>query len=195
MPSSSNRWRHPLIQAVLFEALLIPLALGIAWLIGLRPWNELLLSVEIVLLAGLATLPLLLLFNRRLLHRFAWARNLEDTVRRLLMPLFRDSGPAGIALVAALAGLGEELLFRGVLQAGLSEWLGPAGGLLLASLLFGLAHCITPAYLVLATLMGLYMGLLYQWSGNLLLPVLVHALYDWIAIRHYQQRARAEAQP
>lgn len=195
MPSSSNRWRHPLIQAVLFEALLIPLALGIAWLIGLRPWDELLLSVEIVLLAVLATLPLLLLFNRRLLHRFAWARNLEDTVRRLLMPLFRDSGPAGIALVAALAGLGEELLFRGVLQAGLSEWLGPAGGLLLASLLFGLAHCITPAYLVLATLMGLYMGLLYQWSGNLLLPVLVHALYDWIAIRHYQQRARAEAQP
>lgn len=195
MPLPSNRWRHPLIQALLFEALLIPLALGIAWLIGLRPWDDLLLSVEIVLLAGLATLPLLLLFNRRLLHRFAWARNLEDTVRRLLMPLFRDSGPAGIALVAALAGLGEELLFRGVLQAGLSEWLGPASGLLLASLLFGLAHCITPAYLVLATLMGLYMGLLYQWSGNLLLPVLVHALYDWIAIRHYQQRARAEAQP
>lgn len=172
--------------------MLIPLALVLGWLLNLAPWQTLLFSVEIVVVGVLATVPLLVLFSRRLLARFRWAQELERTVQRLLLPFFRDAGPVAVALVAALAGLGEELLFRGVIQAGLAQWLDPTTGLLLASIAFGLAHCITPAYLVLATLMGLYMGLLYQWSGNLLLPVIVHALYDWIAIRHYQKRAAGD---
>lgn len=184
--------KRPLTHALLFEAMLIPLALGLGWLLNLAPWQALLFSVEIVVVGALATVPLLVLFSRRLLARFQWAQELERTIQRLLLPFFRDAGPLAVALVAALAGLGEELLFRGVIQAGLTEWLGPTTGLLLASLAFGLAHSITPAYLVLATLMGLYMGLLYQWSDNLLLPVIVHALYDWIAIRHYQKRAEGD---
>ena len=54
--------------------------------------------------------------------------------------------------------------------------------LLLASLLFGLAHAMTLTYLVLATLMGLYLGALYAWTDQLLAPMLTHFLYDWAAL-------------
>ena len=48
------------------------------------------------------------------------------------------------------AGVGEEMLFRGVLQASISSWLGCAWGLVLASLLFGLLHPISLTYMVIA---------------------------------------------
>lgn len=78
-----------------------------------------------------------------------------------------------LALVALLAGLGEELLFRGALQ--------PLLGLPVASLLFALAHFITPTYAVLTGLMGLYLGWLAETSGTLWVPITTHALYDFIA--------------
>ncbi len=100
--------------------------------------------------------------------------------------LFRgNSSQWAIIAVSLLAGFGEELLFRGVIQAGLEQLTGTATGLVLASLIFGLLHAITPAYFILATIMGLYLGLLYQLTGNLLIPCLVHALYDWAAITWY----------
>lgn len=110
-------------------------------------------------------------------------------MRRFVAVLFRRTRPGAVVLVSALAGIGEELLFRGVIQAGLVAWLTPASGIVIASLLFGLAHAVSFSYLVLATLMGLYLGLLYHWTGNLLVPILVHALYDWVAIRYYLHRA------
>ena len=57
-------------------------------------------------------------------------------------------------------------------------WAGLAG----ASLLFGLAHFLTVSYAMLASLVGLYLGVLLLLSGNLLVPIVVHALYDLIAL-------------
>jgi hypothetical protein len=53
-------------------------------------------------------------------------------------------------------------------------------GLVLASLLFGLAHPISKAYVVLASFIGLLLGLLYLLTENLLACILAHALYDAI---------------
>nr|WP_239056945.1 CPBP family intramembrane glutamic endopeptidase [Wenzhouxiangella limi] len=88
-------------------------------------------------------------------------------------------------MVALLAGVGEELLFRGVIQGGLDGVIGPWPALALASLLFGAMHALSRAYFVLATVMGLYMGLVYLWTGNLLIPILIHFLYDWVVLRYY----------
>lgn len=87
-----------------------------------------------------------------------------------------------MAWVALLAGFSEELLFRAVLQAWMLQW-GPLVGLLLSNLLFGLAHAITLLYAILAGLLGLYLGALFQFGGdgNLLVPTLSHALYDLVA--------------
>ena len=33
--------------------------------------------------------------------------------------------------------------------------------------------------------MGFYLGWLYQATGNLLVPIMVHFLYDWVVLEWY----------
>ena len=98
-----------------------------------------------------------------------------------------------LAVIAALAGIGEEMLFRGVIQAVVAQQIGgPRGmwwGLLVAAALFGLLHPVTPTYAVLAALIGLYLGWLWLAWGNLLLPIITHGSYDFLAL-WYLLRAR-----
>ena len=79
-----------------------------------------------------------------------------------------------LVLISLLAGFAEELLFRGVLQ--------PEFGIVAASIIFGLIHCISPAYVIVTTLMGFYIGALFLISGSLMVPVQVHFIYDLAAL-------------
>ena len=97
-------------------------------------------------------------------------------------PLFQGIGPFGLALLAALAGLGEEALFRGVAQPWLAGLLSPWPAVALTSLAFGLLHPVSLAYAILAAMAGAYFGALVVLSGNLLVPVVAHAGYDLVAL-------------
>jgi len=55
---------------------------------------------------------------------------------------------------------------------------------LIASVLFGLFHPITPTYAALAAAIGLYLGWLWLACGNLLTPIVTHALYDFLALAY-----------
>ncbi|MBV8232882.1 MAG: CPBP family intramembrane metalloprotease, partial [Planctomycetaceae bacterium] len=99
-----------------------------------------------------------------------------------LIPVFRDCDWHDLALIALVAGIGEELLFRGTIQAALSRWLGLWPGLAVASLLFGFLHPITPTYVAIATLLGTYLGAVWIATGNLLTVIIAHALYDFVAL-------------
>jgi uncharacterized protein len=184
---------RPLLFVLAFQGALVVIALVLALLLGLRPWDDIEWSGSAFVLTLLATLPMVLALD--LLGRvdWAWVRGIGEVIRDFLLPMFRNAPPGTLIAVALLAGIGEELLFRGVLQAGLESWLGPWPALLLASLLFGLAHFVTVGYFALAVLIGIYFGLLYQWTGNLLVPMLAHALYDWIALRWYLRRYHDES--
>jgi membrane protease YdiL (CAAX protease family) len=168
-------------------------AVGLAWLFGLRPWQDFEFSWTALAIGVAATMPIAASLLALPSGRWRWADELTGLVRRFLQLLFRNAWPGAVVAVAALAGIGEELLFRGVVQAGLIELSSPAIGLVVASILFGAAHAVSMAYWALATLMGLYLGLLYHWTGNLLVPILVHALYDWIAIHFYLGRRAGHA--
>jgi membrane protease YdiL (CAAX protease family) len=104
----------------------------------------------------------------------------EDVLRPLLAPCtFVD-----LVGIAVLAGLGEEMLFRGVLQPALGRWLGgPWLGVAAAAVLFGLMHAVTIAYAVFAAVLGAYLGWLCL-GGNLLVPVVAHAVYDLVLLLH-----------
>lgn len=91
-------------------------------------------------------------------------------------------------------GIGEEALFRGVVQTGLSEWLGPWGGWAAGSVLFGAAHIpnftgslfgpvplqqAVPA-LTYITAIGSVIGLAYMHTGyRLETGVAMHFWYDF----------------
>ena len=87
-----------------------------------------------------------------------------------------------LALICLAAGVGEEMLCRGVIQGALGRWLGPGAGLIVASTLFGLLHPITPTYAIVAALIGLYLGWIWMVQGNLLCVIVAHAVYDFLAL-------------
>lgn len=96
-----------------------------------------------------------------------------------------------LAYISLLAGVSEEVMFRGVIQTWIGGW-NPTVGLVVSSVLFGLAHCVTVTYAILAGLLGLYLGVLFTITGepNLVPPILCHALYDFVALSVFQADAR-----
>jgi membrane protease YdiL (CAAX protease family) len=109
---------------------------------------------------------------------------IKQFCREVVRPIFAPCTLLDLALISACAGIGEELLFRGVIQAALSRPLGTGLGLAAASLLFGLLHPITPVYIVLAGLMGAYLGAVWLASGNLLVVIIAHGLYDFLILAY-----------
>lgn len=177
--------RRPIVFALAFETALAVVALALALLFGLQPWLAIDFDTDALVLSILATAPMVVAVLALMQRRWNWVRTLRRIVEDHLLPLFHDAGPLAVFAVALMAGIGEELLFRGVIQAGLEGLIGPLTALAVASLLFGLAHALTTAYFVLTCLMGLYLGWLYQATGNLLLPIMVHFLYDWVVLAWY----------
>jgi membrane protease YdiL (CAAX protease family) len=100
-----------------------------------------------------------------------------------------------LLVISLIAGVGEEMLFRGFLQTCLATWIGEPYGLILAlvvaSLTFGACHWLTTTYAALATLVGLYLGVVFYGSGNLLVPVVAHAVYDFAALMYLVKSQRA----
>lgn len=175
------------LAAVGLQGALLLLALGAGPLLGAPPLGGLRLSPGAASWGLAAALPPALAVILAVHKEVPWVRRLAQAAEDLLKPLLANS-PARLALVAVLAGLGEEALFRGVLQTAIGEAAGPGAGWLAASLLFGAAHLVSRAYAVFATLFGLYFGGLYLWSGNLLVPVAAHAAYDFALFLYLQRR-------
>lgn len=179
MDHFANRWFW---LGCLFELLLGVMALLLGYLLDQPIASMLSGDVRALSLGCAATIPLLIFFRWLLASRLPWIQQMNEFFARIVKPLFGQWSLAQLALVSILAGVGEEMLFRGVIQVAVASAVGPATGLLIASLLFGAAHWITPGYGIIAALMGLYLGGLWLWSGNLMVPIVTHAAYDFLAL-------------
>lgn len=174
--------RALLLLAVAVEGGLAVAALPLGWLLGIPVWETLRWTWLDAALGLAFSLPMLILFGVCLNSPFESLRPIRDFLNQVIYPLFAPLSLAELALICVLAGLGEEWFFRALVQGGLAQWLGPWPALLLASLLFGLAHAITPTYALLATAIGLYLGGCWLLTGNLLAPVIAHGFYDFVAL-------------
>ena len=90
--------------------------------------------------------------------------------------------PTRIVMMALFAGVFEELLFRGVLQTALAKVAPVAVAILVSNLIFGAVHWRTALYALIAGLVGVWLGVLFAATGNLLTPMVTHAAYDLIAL-------------
>jgi membrane protease YdiL (CAAX protease family) len=170
------------LVAVLFEGGLALAALLLGWLTGYDPLLDLRWTWPAAGWGAAATLPPLVLMIWCTHTSWAPCQALTRLVRELILPHFAQTTWLDLLMISIAAGVGEELLFRGFLQAALADWLHPWVGLALASLTFGLAHSITRTYALLATLLGAYLGGLWLACDNLLAPLVTHALYDFLAL-------------
>lgn len=150
------------------------------------PWGDPVKDTAI----GLAAALMLAMVNYLLLKQ-APANWIVNGVRavydEVLVPLFSGLSRLSIIVLGAAAGLGEEWLFRGVLQ--------PLIGLLAASAVFGLAHVGGLKMLpfgVWASVMGLVMGGLAIATGGLIAPIVAHGVYDILALEYIRRGAHTE---
>ena len=100
-------------------------------------------------------------------------------------PLFGNWSILQLTLISVCAGLSEEAFFRGAIQGSLADNVGVGVALVMASLLFGAFHLITWTYAIIAAFIGAYLGLLWIWTGNLLTPMITHAVYDIVALVYF----------
>lgn len=146
-------WRGPLAAGPVFFASAETAAAGVRW------------GVDIA--AGLASAAGVIVLSRELTRRTRFGEVLARSLALAIGPLTRPQ----IAWLALLSGCAEELLFRGALQ--------PHLGLVATSLVFGLAHFVPRRELapwaVFSVAAGLLLGGLFDWTGNLLAPIVAHA--------------------
>jgi membrane protease YdiL (CAAX protease family) len=184
------------LKAVLaVEGGLLGLAFLLGWLLHQPPLASWRWDGRDALLAVVATLPMLLAAVAALRWPVGPLAELKRLTERLIVPLFAPLSLLELVGVALLAGLGEELLFRGVLQGAFLRWAEPWWALAMASVLFGLLHAVTTAYAFLATLLGAYLGWVWMTTGNLLVVVIMHALYDFVLLVWLLSRPRSPAEP
>ncbi len=185
------------LTAAIFEGSLVLIAIGLGRWLGRSALTTLSINSTGMLLGLAGTLPPLGLFWLCLKCPLRPFRRIARIVDELLVPLFEGCSLAELAVISALAGLGEEVLFRGVVQAAVADKIGGAPGvylgLFVAAALFGLLHFITPSYAVMAGLIGLYLGWIWLLSGNLLAPIIVHGVYDFLALVWVTRRRKPQS--
>ena len=107
---------------------------------------------------------------------FAEAEYILIGARELIPDLSPENLLVLIITMVFIVGLIEELIFRAILQTRLEEFLGPAGGIFLASLLFGVMHSSygTPYEMAYNFLVGGYLGYLFYRTRSLPLLIMIH---------------------
>ena len=109
-----------------------------------------------------------------------WISSLEQSTVDTLMKVLTMDTPAvflmNLILIAVLPAIGEELMFRGVLQNQLAKWIKNEHlGIFLASTIFSAIHLQFEGFLPRLAL-GMVLGYLYFWTRNLWIPIIVHFL-------------------
>lgn len=106
------------------------------------------------------------------------ARELEERAQELTRYLTQFTSPArflvGLIVIAVVPAISEELVFRGVIQRNLVQWAGGKHtGVWLAAAIFSAIHFQFLGF-VPRFVLGLILGYLYEWSGNILVPMAAH---------------------
>lgn len=163
---------------LIFYALMAGIASLIMWfqgklhLIGFGVGPGLLLQSCIL---GCGAGLLLVAGSRVATSRFQWAKTLGHEFGRVLGPMTCRQ----IVLLGLASGIGEELLFRGVIQ----PWLG----LWPATIIFGLLHVGSNAkfvpWTILALLAGLLFGLLLIFTHTVAAPMCAHIIVNVLNLR------------
>lgn len=124
----------------------------------------------------------------------AWMRAAEAKAMAITEAFLAVNTPLGLAvnilIIAIIPALGEELLFRGVIQKELSKWSGKVHlSIWITAFLFSAMHLqflgFFPRFLI-----GGLLGYMFYWSGSIWLPILAHFVNNAVAVILYYMVAK-----
>ncbi|MCB2409157.1 CPBP family intramembrane glutamic endopeptidase [Hymenobacter lucidus] len=189
-----------LSQGMTLFIMLAGAALSLVWLTG-RSWREYFaprwpisvvwpVAAAALIILSLPFMASLIEWNANfhvpeMLKRFTWlpefgdwAKAKEEELKGLTAYLTRFNSPArlavGLLVIAVVPAISEELFFRGVIQRNLVDWFKSRHvGVFLAAAIFSAIHMQFLGF-VPRFVLGLILGYLYEWSGNILVPIAAH---------------------
>jgi sodium transport system permease protein len=171
------------IVVVTMLGLIAAPALLLAWLAG-YPWVETFSlrrpswpALAGGALVGVGLVPLVNLLY--VLQSAIWPASADTSAAamRMFLPSVAAHPVLTAVTVGALAGLCEELLYRGPIQAALTRRLPVTFGLFVTAALFSAAHMDAHGF-PLRLLLGLVLGYVVLRGGSIFPAMLLHAMYD-----------------
>lgn len=177
-----------ILTVITIESVLFLIAIGLGYLFHLNAFNLIKYDLKDISFAVLATI-LLLVVNFLAINVFSKYviifKHLKEAYNEIA-PVAANVTLPGAFIIAIFSGFAEEFLFRGILQTQF--------GIIIASIVFGIFHIgnkKTVWYGIYAVLIGFYLGWLYHITGNLMIPILVHSLNNFLALfymRYYYNK-------
>jgi uncharacterized protein len=151
----------------LLKIMVMVMALGLSFLVAMSPIVEWNMKIQ---------------FPEFLQEFGNWARAQEDKLAEMTKMLtnFNSPGDYIIALIviAILPGIGEELVFRGLIQNELHRGSKNIhAAIWVSAILFSAIHMQFFGF-VPRMLLGAVFGYLYYWSGNLAIPMMAHFFHN-----------------
>lgn len=115
-----------------------------------------------------------------------WMRASEQEAERLTKAFVNVTTARDVMInlmvIAVLPAIGEELLFRGVVQRVLTEWFGSAhAGIWISAAVFSAIHVQFFGF-VPRMMLGVCFGYMLHWSGSIWLPVIAHFFNNAAAV-------------
>ncbi|MDR3194111.1 MAG: CPBP family intramembrane metalloprotease [Tannerella sp.] len=201
-PAGESVWMLQLTEALSSICVFLIPSLCTAWLCSDQSGNVLpvrsmtdVRMLSLVTLATLLIMPFISLtgYLNTLMHLpdalssvEAWMREMEDLAASVVGKLMSVKGTlpflANLLVIALLAGLTEEFMFRGALLSILRKGIrNPHVAIWLVAVIFSAIHCQFYGFLP-RMLLGAYLGYLLYWTKNLWLAVFAHFLNNAVAV-------------
>lgn len=169
---------------------LVPAILFMWILYRNRSWLQLRManipSMKATLLSGLLMVLLLPIvqwvywFNHQL-PLPDWAIQQESLINNIINSLLHISTSyelvINLVVIAVLPALGEELVFRGVIQQKIGEQISAHGAIWITAILFSAIHLQFQGFLP-RMFLGAALGYLFYWSNNLWVPIFAHFIFN-----------------
>jgi hypothetical protein len=115
-----------------------------------------------------------------------WMRDAEAQAAKLTeafmaMPTM-GSFLFNMLMIAVLPAIGEEIMFRGLIQRLLKDWLGNIHiAIFISALLFSAMHMQFFGFLP-RMLLGMVFGYLFYWTGSLWIPIFAHFIQNGMVV-------------
>jgi uncharacterized protein len=160
-------------------------------------------SVVLAMFATIAAVPFINWLGavNHLADLPAWMKETEEQAMELTKAYLRMEDPGdmiySLLLMALLPAIGEELLFRGVVQRLFTDWVKNIHlAVIITGIVFSAIHMQFYGFLPRMAL-GIFLGYLFVWTGSLWVPVIVHFTNNGAAVifEYFNQRGMMPVNP
>lgn len=171
----------PRTRMAVFYMCMMAIALALGGYHGdLQSWLPSIRALPSRMVLGVVSGLLVVLLSRLFQRYFCWAKRLYNEFQTALS----NFGRRDAFVMASMSALGEELLFRGVIQGSFSN---PVVGVTITAGVFAALH-VGPSrvflpWTLMAFVVGVMFGVLFWLSGDLLAPIIAHGVINFLNLR------------